>query len=141
MSLYKQINADRMAARKAADSFKVTVLGTLLGEIQGQWSSLKVEDRGEEPSDALVGKIVINFDNNLKELLKVKNSPEGLNELSILQTYLPQQLTEQQLKQIVETRLASYTEADGNKIKFVMDFLKEKHANLYDGKAVRQYII
>ena len=28
----------------------------------------------------------------------------------------------------------------GNKIKFVMDFLKEKYPNLYDGKAVRQFI-
>ena len=93
-TLYQQITEDRKAARKAADPFKVTTLGTLLGEIQGQWSSLKVDERGEEPSDLLVGKIVINFVNNLKEFLKVKDTVEGQTELSILQTYLPQPLTE-----------------------------------------------
>lgn len=34
-TLYQQITDDRKAARKSADSFKVTTLGTLLGEIQG----------------------------------------------------------------------------------------------------------
>lgn len=140
-TLYTQITEDRKAARKAADSFKVTTLGTLLGEIQGQWSSLKVDSRGDAPSDALVGKIVINFVNNLKEFLKVKNTTEGQTELSILQTYLPQPLTEEQLKNIVTDRLKDYSEDQGNKIKFVMDFLKEKYPNLYDGKAVRQFII
>ena len=139
-TLYQQITDDRKAARKSADSFKVTTLGTLLGEIQGQWSSLKVDERGEEPSDLLVGKIVINFVNNLKEFLKVKDTVEGQTELSILQTYLPQPLTEDQLKTIVENRLQEYSEDKGNKIKFVMDFLKEKYPNLYDGKAVRQFI-
>lgn len=141
MSLYKQITEDRKTARKAGNVFTVTVLGTLLGEIQGQWSSLKVEDRGEEPSDLIVGKIVINFVNNLKEFLKVKNTEEGQTELSILQTYLPQPLTELQLKQIVQDHLSGYSEDKGNKIKFVMDFLKEKYPNLYDGKAVRQFIV
>ena len=117
-----------------------TLLGTLLGEIQGQWSSLKVDERGEEPSDLLVGKIVINFVNNLKEFLKVKDTVEGQTELSILQTYLPQPLTEGQLKIIVENHLQEYSEEKGNKIKFVMDFLKEKYPNLYDGKTVRQFI-
>ena len=139
-TLYQQITDDRKAARKSADSFKVTTLGTLLGEIQGQWSSLKVDERGEEPSDLLVGKIVINFVNNLKEFLKVKDTAEGQTELSILQTYLPQPLTEDQLKTIVENRLQEYSEDKGNKIKFVMDFLKEKYPNLYDGKTVRQFI-
>ena len=139
-TLYQQITEDRKAARKAADSFKVTTLGTLLGEIQGQWSSLKVDERGEEPSDLLVGKIVINFVNNLKEFLKVKDTVEGQTELSILQTYLPQPLTESQLKIIVENHLQEYSEDKGNKIKFVMDFLKEKYPNLYDGKTVRQFI-
>ena len=139
-TLYQQITDDRKAARKSADSFKVTTLGTLLGEIQGQWSSLKVDERGEEPSDLLVGKIVINFVNNLKEFLKVKDTTEGQTELSILQTYLPQPLTEDQLKTIVENRLQEYSEDKGNKIKFVMDFLKEKYPNLYDGKSVRQFI-
>lgn len=139
-TLYQQITEDRKAARKAADSFKVTTLGTLLGEIQGQWSSLKVDERGEEPSDLLVGKIVINFVNNLKEFLKVKDTVEGQTELSILQTYLPQPLTEGQLKIIVENHLQEYSEDKGNKIKFVMDFLKEKYPNLYDGKTVRQFI-
>ena len=139
-TLYQQITDDRKAARKSADSFKVTTLGTLLGEIQGQWSSLKVDERGEEPSDLLVGKIVINFVNNLKEFLKVKDTTEGQTELSILQTYLPQPLTEDQLKTIVENHLQEYSEDKGNKIKFVMDFLKEKYPNLYDGKTVRQFI-
>ena len=139
-TLYQQITDDRKAARKSADSFKVTTLGTLLGEIQGQWSSLKVDERGEEPSDLLVGKIVINFVNNLKEFLKVKDTAEGQTELSILQTYLPQPLTEDQLKIIVENHLQEYSEDKGNKIKFVMDFLKEKYPNLYDGKTVRQFI-
>lgn len=71
-TLYQQITEDRKAARKAADPFKVTTLGTLLGEIQSQWSSLKVDERGEEPSDLLVGKIVINFVNNLKEFFESK---------------------------------------------------------------------
>ena len=141
MTLYQQITEDRKTARKASDTFAVTVLGTLLGEVQGQWSNLKVDSRGDEPSDALVGKIVINFTNNLKELLKAKDSPEGHTELSILQTYLPKQLTDEELQQIVEKRLTTYSPEQGNKIKFVMDFLKEQYANLYDGASVRKYII
>lgn len=140
-TVYQKIIEDRKSARKVSDTFKVTVLGTLLGEVQGRWSSLPVATRGEEPTDAITQKVVTEFVNALKDVLKIKNTEEGQAELSILQTYLPQLLTEDQLKNIVTERLKDYSEDKGNKIKFIMDFLKKEYPNLYDGKAVRQFII
>lgn len=141
MTILTQLIADRDAARKASDGFKVKVLSTVIGEIQGKWSALPIDSRGESASDSISCKTLISFVNNLTEFLKVKNTEEGQNELSLLQTYLPQPLTLQQLEEVVKNRLATYTEADGNKIKFVMDHLKVNYENLYDGKAVRQFII
>lgn len=140
MTIFDNIVEHRSKARRVSDTTTVTILGTLQGEIQNQWSRLPADKRGNSPDDTLTGKVVISFVNNLKESLKIKETDEGNTELSILQTYLPQLLTEAQLKQIVEERLLEYSEGNGNKIKFVMDFLKEKYPNLYDGKAVRQFI-
>lgn len=140
-TVYQTILEDRKTARKVADSFKVTVLGTLLGEIQGRWSTLPVTTRGEEPSNAIAQKVVTEFVNALEAVLKIKNTEEGQAELSILKTYLPKPLTEEELKTIVETRLQEYSADKGHKIKFVMDYLKENYPNLYNGSAVTKLII
>lgn len=140
MTIFDNIVEHRSKARRVSDTNTVTILGTLQGEIQNQWSRLPADKRGESPDDTLTGKVVISFVNNLKESLKVKETPEGLFELDILQTYLPKTLTDLELETVIRERLSEYTEDKGNKIKFVMDFLKEKYPNLYDGKAVRQFI-
>lgn len=140
MTIFDNIVEHRSKARKASDTTTVTILGTLQGEIQNQWSRLPADKRGNSPDDTLTGKVVISFVNNLKESLKIKETGEGIFELSILQTYLPKTLTDLELETIIHNRLAEYTDDKGNKIKFVMDLLKNSYANQYDGKLANQLI-
>lgn len=138
--LFNQIKADRDAARKEGDTFVVTALGTLLGEIQLQWSKLKVDQRGEVPDDALVGKIVLNFVGNLEELKKSKHTVAMDKELELYSKYQPKLLNATELEALVLEHLESYSESKGNKVKYVMEYLKTEYPNRYDSKQAISFI-
>lgn len=98
MSLYQQIQNDRLSARKEKNVLKSNLLGTVIGDIQTTY----VAGKGEvEVSDNEALTIVLRFAENIKDLLKIKEDEKAKQELEVLSSYLPKPLTEIQIKDIV----------------------------------------
>lgn len=98
MSLYQQIQNDRLSARKEKNVLKSNLLGTIIGDIQTTY----VAGKGEvEVSDNEALTIVLRFAENIKDLLKIKEDEKAKQELEVLSSYLPKPLTEIQIKDIV----------------------------------------
>ena len=136
MTLFTQIKADQLAARKAKDGLKATLLTTLIGEL----TAIGKNDGNREVTDADVVKLVKKFLDGVNEtikLIKDVSNDDGsadryvnlLKEQSYLTVYMPQQMDEAKLTEVL-TELV--TEAGPNLGK-LMGLLKARYAGQYDG--------
>jgi uncharacterized protein YqeY len=136
MTLFTQIKADQLAARKAKDGLKATLLTTLIGEL----TAIGKNDGNREVTDADVVKLVKKFLDGVNEtiaLMKDVSNADGsadryvnlLKEQGYLTVYMPQQMDEAKLTEVL-TELV--TECGPNLGK-LMGLLKARYAGQYDG--------
>lgn len=140
MSLLDQIKTDLIQARKAKDSFLLSVLSTLHAEA----AIVGKNDGNRETTDAeAVAKIkafIKNIDETLKSIDEThRKFAELQKEKTVLAKYLPQQLSEDQLKAIL-TEIAGEHEKSMKSMGKIMAALKEKHGGEYDGKLASQVV-
>ncbi len=95
MSIVEKIKNDLLIFRKQKDSEAVTIISTLLAEVVSIG-----KNSGGETSDAQAIKRVQKFIEGAEEIIKtlnIKGSTDGLSkaerEISLLQTYLPAQMS------------------------------------------------
>lgn len=124
MTLIEEIKQKQIAARKAG-SAEASLLTTLLGE-----SAMVGKNAGRETTDHEVVAVVKKFIKNIDETVSALSSrgqdaASFLAERSILERFLPLQLTELALVNIAQNRKS---------MPEFMKFLKENHAGQYDGK-------
>lgn len=103
MILKSKINEDFMKAFKERNSEVKTLLGTIKGEIQTQEKNNKVENLSDEE----VIKILNKFAKNLKENIRLANDEKDKVELEIVESYLPKQLSSEEIQSKVESLVAS----------------------------------
>lgn len=117
MSLQSKINADLKSAILSKNEFQKSILRVLIGELN------RVD---KIVSDDKVQGII-------KKMIENAKIVGNLNEVEYLEKYLPQQLSESELKSIIINLVSknSYTVKDMGK---VMTFLKENFSGQYDGK-------
>ena len=138
MTILANIKAEQLRARKDRDSIKATLLTTLIGDAV----MVGKNDGNRESTDAEVVGVIKKFVANTTEVLgfldgdpKIKPSEidKLKTEITILKSFLPQQLSETELSdvigQIIETTDASSIKDMGK----VMKALKEQHSGKYDG--------
>ena len=130
-ALLEKIRADQVAARKARDTFKATVLTTLLGEASPSGK--------ESVTDEQVTKVVQKFLKNLREVIGFTNDIEVQakmqSEIFILEQYQPKQLSEQELRSFISTTIAELSDIEGpRKTGMVMKELTAKYKGQFDGK-------
>jgi uncharacterized protein YqeY len=139
MTLFTQIKADQLAARKAKDGLKATLLTTLIGEL----TAIGKNDGNREVTDADVVKLVKKFLDGVNEtivLIKDVSNTDGsvdrytnlLKEQSYLTVYMPRQMDEYALT--IAVRIIINELGGGANMGQVMAALKTKHAGQYDGK-------
>lgn len=137
MTLFSQIKADQLAARKAKDGLKATLLTTLIGEL----TAIGKNDGNREVTDADVVKLVKKFLDGVNEtlvLIKDASNVDGsadryvnlLKEQSYLTAYMPQQMDEATLTEV----LCELVTESGPNLGKLMGLLKERYAGQYDGK-------
>jgi uncharacterized protein len=90
MTIEKRIEADFMSAFKSRNSEVKTLLGTVKGEMQTLKKNLMVESLSDEKSIELLTK----FAKNMKETIRLTNDEKSKSELSIIEGYLPKQMSE-----------------------------------------------
>lgn len=131
MTLLATIKSAQLTARKNRDIIATALLTTLIGEA----SMPGKNDGNRESTDQEVVAVIKKFIKNANEVLKVSDNETSRTELSILESFLPKQLSEEELRSSIQS-IVSVTEAvNGSKPKMgdVMKALKQKHDGQYDG--------
>ena len=150
MALLDELKADQLAARKSNDRLKADLLTTLIGEA----SQITTEEfkRGvTEVTDEKVAATVAKFLKNTKLTLenlaserarlidagadasKVGQRIEAAEtELAILSSYGPKQMTESELRKVIDDFRAQNPDAN---VGTIMAHLKTSFGGQYDGKA------
>lgn len=124
MTLLQRIKTDQIQARKSKEPLKINLLTTLLAEA----AKPGLDDGKRESTDSEVIAVIKKFVKNINETLSVSPNEDLKAELVILQSYLPQQLTEEEIRVLLTNNhnLTNVGEA--------MRFLKEHFNGQYDGR-------
>lgn len=123
------IKQKQLQARKSNDTVARNLLTTLLGEITtAQKNSIAF-------IDADISSIVVKFIKNAKEMANLQTDEQkravAIAEIDILQSLLPQQLTQDQLTQIINQIIVNESIT---KMGIVMKILKDRYNNQYDAQ-------
>jgi len=132
MTLFAQIKSDQLTARKAKQALAATLLTTLIGEL----TAIGKNDGDREVTDADVVKLVKKFLDGINESIKYMETAKNdkaltmlRGEAAILAPYLPQQMDEAKLTEV----LAELVTETGPNLGKLMGLLKARYAGQYDG--------
>jgi len=133
--LAQQIKADCMTARKARDSFRVGVLTTLLGDVQRIGKDAGNRETTDDETLKVIRKFIKGIDQTLE--LSDKNKDVFLKEREILDAYLPDEMSEEDLENAIIIIINDLRNDNSNTksvvVGTVMRELKAAYDN-YDGK-------
>lgn len=119
---YEDLKKKRMLSRK--DKIRYNILTVLLGEYE---TKLK----GSNPKDADVVSIAKKFIKNNKEVLAIKEDETLLEEIKVLEEFLPKQLTGAELSAII-------AEADKDSLGDIMKYLNQSFKGQFDSKTASE---
>lgn len=103
MSIEKKVEQDFLKAFKERNMEAKSLLGTVKGEMQTTKKNLVVESLSDEESIKILSK----FAKNLKENIRLANDEKSKNELAIIETYLPTQMSEDDVNKKLDEILSS----------------------------------
>jgi len=136
MSILKKIDEDLIKALKAGEKAKATVLRGLKSDFK-----YKQIELGKEPTDEDYVAVISGVAKKIKDSIEQfeKGGREDLvqkeqSELEIIQVYLPQQLGEQELRQIIEEAVKETGAETPQQMGLVMKVVMPKIKGRADGK-------
>lgn len=136
-TLKQKINADYMSAFKAKNTIAKNLLSVIKGEIQTIEKNTGVENMSDED----VIKILKKTSKSLKETNASFPSAQTAEELFIVESYLPRQMSESEVRSAVDQIIVSMgEEVTMKEMGKVMGQFNSKYAGLADGKLVSQIV-
>ena len=142
MGLKEKIMADMKEAMKAKDTAKVSTLRLLLSEIKNR----EIDKRGELADDeviAVIQKAVKQRKESIEQYEKAGRSElveKEKRELEILESYLPQPLTEEELDALIDETIKEVGATSVKDMGKVMKAIMPKVRGRADGKLVDQKV-
>ena len=127
MNLKEKVSEDLKTAMKEKNTVKLSILRVLKGEIErnGQGPSGKVD-----LTDGDVVKIV-------KKLVEgIKETTNNQDELNVLNDYLPKQMSESEIRLVINT----VKQSGASNIGDFMKYFKVYHDGQYDGKVLSNLV-
>jgi len=127
MKIIEKINKDFISAFKAREMDKKNFLGVLKTEVTKE---------SKEPTDEFViGKI--------KSMMKNAAKTNSLNdmELDVLNVYLPKQLTEKELTEMVKSFISDNNLSNKSDMGKIMGYFKSNFDGEYDGKILSKIVM
>jgi uncharacterized protein YqeY len=129
MTLKERISADYMTAFRAKDSVAKNLLSVIKGEIQTIEKNTGIENMPDEDVTKILNKTL----KSLKETLQASDSVDTKLELVIIESYLPKQLSKDEIfNKITELKSAGITN--------IGQIMKEFAALPVDRKVVSEVI-
>jgi uncharacterized protein YqeY len=142
MSLLQKLDDDLKRALKASDSLKVSVLRLTKAALKN-----KQIDKGEELSDDEIISTLSTLSKQRRESIELfsKGGREDLaekerQELAILQSYPPKQLTTEELDAIITEAIKESSASGLKEIGKVMRLVMQRVKGTADGKIVNQRV-
>ena len=139
MTLLQQIKKDQVKCRKAHIKKDAETLTTLYSEA----AMIGKNDGNRETTDAEVVQVAKKFIKNIDETLKVCPADKRLGivaERKLISTYLPKQLTEDELKVIISLIVEENGLNLPKDMGQVMKALSEGFSGQYDGKTASDIV-
>jgi len=134
--LMQTLQADQLKARKAKDTVAIGLLTALVGEAAMVGKNAGNRTSTDEEVLATVRKFLKNAEETHARLIAANKDAAAITEeIKILKSYMPQQMTDDQLRAAISA--IKDTNANAN-MGLVMKVLKEQHAGLYDGKRANE---
>lgn len=131
--LFNSIKEDRMKYL-GKDSISFSILGLVISEIQRSNLSTEVPD---EQVVKVIKKLNQGIEESILNATRYHTSDETLHKLvqekRVLESYLPKQLTEDELFDIMQKAVQEVPERKTNK-GAMFGYLKQNYDSLYDGK-------
>ena len=136
MNLFEQIKQQRDIARKERNQVTLTLLSTLIGEIETKHRS---NDKNYSDLIQASQKVIKQTIDSCKEMYELKKDDKFLNEISVLEKLLPKSLEDDEIKVIINDIKEKILDI---KIltKEVMSYLKTNYFGRYDSTKVLQFI-
>lgn len=131
-TLKQRISKDYMEAFKSGEKVKKNLLGVVKSEI----TTLEKNINEENLPDAEVTKILTKTVKNLKETISQSDNEESRLELTIIESYLPTQMSESEIRTAVELVISETGAASPSEMGKVMGGFNAKFAGKADGKLV-----
>lgn len=136
MSLFNQLKTERIEAMKSKDSIKKDLLGCLISE-----SSKETKEPSDEKVIATIKKFIKNCDDSINMSQRepdIKSYIDKLDtEINILESYLPKQLTKDELYNEIHGKMQH---GGGTTVGIIMNHLKTNFNGRYDGKVASDII-
>lgn len=126
MSLFQKVKGDRMDAMRSRNSVVKSILTTLVGELEGL-AKRNNTDVTDEMVVQLAKKFQFSNSETIKRLRDVSAITNLKDENRALEKYLPKQLSEDELRNVI-------TSLSATNIGQVMKHLKGEYAGRYDGR-------
>lgn len=134
--IIEKITRDRIAAMKAKDIEKSSLLAIIISEIK----NVGKNDGNRETTDEEAIKVIKKFVKSANETVEIglKNNRDiskSMAELEVLNSYLPKQMTKEELTKVISSIIENSSEQPSKKmVGVIMKKLKTDFAGLYDGK-------
>jgi len=122
-----KINADLVAAMKEKDAFKLSVLRMLKSALQLESISKKHELSDDEVASVLKKQVKLRKDSKEEYLSynKMDKVADLEKEIAIISTYLPEELSEEEIKKNVDTAISEVKPTSMKDMGMVMKKLNE----------------
>jgi hypothetical protein len=140
--LSERLSDDLKKALKSGDRERVSVIRMIMAAVKN-----KEIDKRAPLDDVEIQKVLLSIVRQRKDSIEQfsKGGRQDLvdkeaRELSIVQSYLPEQLTEQEIKEIISRVIEETGAQDMKDMGRVMKGVMEKTKGLADGKAVSQLV-
>lgn len=130
MKLKEKINKDFIKAFKEKDKVSKSLLSVIKSEIQ---TLEKSKNSSNDLSDEEVTRILNKVAKSLKETISISNDEDSKLELSIVESYLPKQMSEKEITDKVQSLIESGAKNMG-------DFMKAFAGLPVDRKLVNQIV-
>lgn len=141
MSLLQDIKDAQLVARKARNGVRATMLTTLIGES----AMIGKSDGNRESTDAEVLEVMRKFEKNLKANIELYKGDNGKliatlyakQELELLAEFLPQKITDEQVKYDIENVICEYQlDRVMKSMGVITKALSQIYGDQYDGAQV-----
>lgn len=142
MSLYIKLKEDHMTARKCGDTVVISLLGTLINDInESILKGLSMAQYGIlKPTDEEVLAVIKQYVKNANITLELADDAKTKEELRILQTYQPTLLTDEEVVSLHKEFLTTFTGNEKAAYGGFMKYLSTNYAYRYEGGRIRSIL-